>query len=56
MRTHRNKINLLLHAIGIPLIFIGIFSFGWNWKAAVSFIVAGIITQEFGHTFEREMR
>lgn len=47
---HQNSINLMLHALGIPLVIIGVFFlFKRRWMTALANIIAGYVLQYLGH-------
>jgi predicted alpha/beta hydrolase family esterase len=51
-RSHKNPVNLIMHAIGIPLIIAAIPMFGKDWRLAAAMLTAGILIQEIGHSIE----
>jgi hypothetical protein len=51
-KNHRNPINIVMHIISVPLFIAAIPMFSKDWRWAVGMMVAGILIQEVGHTFE----
>ncbi|HEX8285101.1 MAG TPA: DUF962 domain-containing protein [Pyrinomonadaceae bacterium] len=49
---HRHPLNKLTHAVGIPMIVVGLPLFLWSWPWALVLFVAGWVFQFAGHAIE----